>query len=266
LLVVGSRDYSGAAALAGNGAMRSGAGLVPVATTRSAQAAIAEKTLEEVITRGLAETPDGRLAPEAFTAIAELTGKAQAIGIGCGLGVGDNRGRIRELVLDRKVPAVIDADGLNALAPFDIYGSIGPDLVLTPHEGEFRRLLGAGECLYEDRVACVREFAIKYGVIVMLKGERVLIGDPSGRVVINPTGNSGLGKAGNGDNLTGFVTGCVAQAAAFGVPVFETVVAAVFIAGRAADIARERFGERVMLASDVRECLSAAFAEIEHDD
>ena len=104
-----------------------------------------------------------------------------------------------------------------------------------------------------------RDFAVKNRVILVLKGERVLIGEPGGKVVVNPTGNSGLGKAGNGDTLLGILTGFVAQAAAMEIDIFETVIAAVYIAGLAGDIAEERFGKRVMTASDTRECLTEAF-------
>ena len=86
-----------------------------------------------------------------------------------------------------------------------------------------------------------------------------MIGEPGGKVVVNPTGNSGLGKAGNGDTLTGIITGFAAQAAAMNIDMFETVVAAVYVAGLAGDIAEEKFGKRVMTASDVRDCLVEAF-------
>jgi Predicted sugar kinase len=89
-----------------------------------------------------------------------------------------------------------------------------------------------------------------------------MIVDPSGCVVVNPTGNSGLGKAGNGDTLTGLIVGFVAQAAAIQIGIFETVVAAVYIAGVAGDIAEERYGKRVMTASDVRDCFHDALVTV----
>jgi NAD(P)H-hydrate epimerase len=89
-----------------------------------------------------------------------------------------------------------------------------------------------------------------------------LIAAPDGRVVVNPTGNSGLGKAGNGDTLVGIIVGFVAQAVQMKVDIFETVVAAIYIAGFAADIAEKKYGKRSMLASDVRECLQEAFETI----
>ncbi|MFZ1702273.1 MAG: ADP/ATP-dependent (S)-NAD(P)H-hydrate dehydratase, partial [Pyrinomonadaceae bacterium] len=132
--------------------------------------------------------------------------------------------------------------------------------ILTPHEGEFMRLLGTGDKdVIKDRVAAVRDFAEKHNVILLLKGERVLIGAPDGRVVVNPTGNSGLGKAGNGDTLTGIIAGFVAQAVRMEIDIIETVIAAVNIAGMAGDIAEKKYGKRVMTASDVRECLAEVF-------
>jgi hydroxyethylthiazole kinase-like uncharacterized protein yjeF len=136
-------------------------------------------------------------------------------------------------------------------------------LILTPHEGEFLRLLGTDDkAAIKDRVAAVRDYATANGVILVLKGERVLIGSPDGRVVVNPTGNSGLGKAGNGDTLAGILAGFIAQAVKFDIDIFETVVAAVYVAGMAGDVAEKKFGKRVMTASDVRECLVDVFAAL----
>jgi NAD(P)H-hydrate epimerase len=110
-----------------------------------------------------------------------------------------------------------------------------------------------------DRVGVVRSFATNHNVILVLKGERVLIAHPSGKVVINPTGNSGLGKAGNGDTLAGILAGFVAQASRANADIFDTVVAAVYIAGLAGDIAERKFGKRVMTASDTADALAECF-------
>ncbi len=266
LLIVGSKEYTGAAVLAGNAAMLSGVGLTTIATGESAQSAIAAKVLEEVITRGLPETKSGAIGENAREIVEKLTEKVDAVGIGCGLGAAEQETKdfVREVVEKRTTPIVIDADGLNALSPFDLNGSDALPIILTPHEGEFLRLLGTKDKeVLRDRVQAVRDFAVKHHVILVLKGERVLIGAPDGTVVINPTGNSGLGKAGNGDTLTGIITGFVAQAVRMKVDIFETVVAAVYISSQAGDIAAEKFGKRSMLASDVRECLGEAFKSIE---
>ncbi len=280
LLIVGSKEYTGAAVLAGNAAMLSGIGLTTIATSESAQKAIAAKVLEEVITRSLPETKNGAISSKAVEKIEKLIEKIDVVGIGCGLTSNEKTTKdfVREVIIKRKTPVVIDADALNALSPFDLQGSEDLPLVFTPHEGEFLRLLGTKDKdVIKDRVKAVRDFAEKYNVILVLKGERVLIGAPDGRVVVNPTGNSGLGKAGNGDTLTGIITGFIAQTMAvpkentFYTPaatpkiyeVFGAVIAAVYISSLAGDIAAEKFGKRSMLASDVRECLGEAMRQIQ---
>jgi NAD(P)H-hydrate repair Nnr-like enzyme with NAD(P)H-hydrate dehydratase domain len=115
-------------------------------------------------------------------------------------------------------------------------------------------------------VSAVRDFAVELGVILVLKGERVLVGGPDGRVVINPTGNSGLGKAGNGDTLTGVLAGFLAQAVQMKIDIFDAVVAGVYLSSLAGDIAAERFGKRVMTASDVRECMADVFSLFDGQD
>lgn len=267
VLVVGSKNYTGAAVLAGNAAMASGIGLVTIATSESAQNSISTRVLPEVMTSGVAEAENGAVSEDAFEQIKFLSKKADVLAIGSGLSSDEETTRklVRKVVENRKTPIVIDADGLNSLSPFEVKGSDELPLVLTPHEGEFLSLLGTDDkAAIKDRVGAVRDFAQEHQVILVLKGERTLIAEPSGEVVINPTGNSGLGKAGNGDNLTGIITGFIAQAVQAKVDIFETVVAAVYVAGLAGDIAAEKFGKRTMLASDVRECLNEAFAEIEN--
>ncbi|MDQ6787823.1 MAG: NAD(P)H-hydrate dehydratase, partial [Acidobacteriota bacterium] len=228
---------------------------------------ITSRMLPEVMTRSVAETENGAIAFEAAEEILEfIEGKIDAVAVGSGMSSSEESTRrfAREFVEKRKTPVIIDADGLNSLAPFDLQGSEDLPLILTPHEGEFLRLLGTTDKeAIKDRVKAARDFAEKHKVILVLKGERTLIAAPDGRVVINPTGNSGLGKAGNGDTLTGIICGFVAQAAQMKVDVFETVVAAVYLGGMAGDIAAERFRKRTMLATDVRECLGEAFRKLE---
>lgn len=265
LLVVGSNSYPGAAVLAGNAAIQTGVGLVTVATSESALESVASRVLPEVMVKGVPETESGAVSLKAFEIIEKLSEKADVLAIGSGLDSEDSSTRklVRKVIEKRKTPVVIDADGLNSLSPFDLMDLDGFPLILTPHEGEFLRLLGTSDKqAIDDRIGSVRGFSQKYNVIVVLKGERTLIGEPNGRVVINLTGNSGLGKAGNGDNLTGIITGFVAQAIQAEADIFESVVAAIYIAGLAADIAEEKFGKRVMLASDVRDCLVEAFREV----
>lgn len=261
LLIAGSEGYSGAAVLAANSTIRSGIGLVTLACPADAKVEIASRLLPEVILTTI-DSPD----------FAEISSKTDAIAVGCGLSATDPEIEklVRHIVEPRTKPVIVDAGALwffNPPAGIPVASGDQPPLIITPHEGEFMRLLGTDDkSAIKDRVSIVREFSQKNNVILVLKGERVLIGEPGGKVVVNPTGNSGLGKAGNGDTLTGILAGFVTQAAAMNIDTFETVVAAVYVAGLAGDIAEKKYGKRVMTASDVRECLTEAFASIENAD
>jgi len=271
LVVAGSSDYSGAAVLCANAAMRSGVGLVTMCVPATVKSEIASRVLPEVIVKAMAEN-DGEVSNDAFAEMSDTFQKADAIAVGCGLSANDKGvGKlVREIVENRKAPVIVDASALAFMpdillkpAPSKGDARTSPELILTPHDGEFLRLLGTDEKeAIQDRVAAVRHFATKNNVILVLKGERVLIGAPNGRVVVNPTGNSGLGKAGNGDTLAGMLAGFTAQASKMTIDIFETTVAAVYVAGMAGDIAEKKFGKRVMTASDVREFLADAFLEL----
>lgn len=266
LVIAGSRGYTGAAVLCGDAAMRAGAGLVTIATPASAQSSVAASAMPEVMTTALAETDRGAVSDDAIEHAMQLTSKATVLAIGPGLSSSDERTRrfVYSVVKQRTAPVVIDADGLNCLAPWpaELNGSEQTPLVLTPHPGEMLRLLGSGDkSLLEDRVNVSREFAVRHKLILVLKGSRSLIAAPDGRVFINPTGNPGLGTAGAGDTLTGLIASFLAQSAArffdeadalFG------VIAAVYVGGLAGDLAAREVGMRTMVASDIRERFSAA--------
>lgn len=270
LIVAGSRGFTGAAALCGNAAMRAGAGLVTVATSASAQAAVASQVMPEVMTTALAETDRGAVSDDAFDYFSKFSEKADVIAVGPGLSSEDERTRTfaRRIVQQRRTPIVVDADGLNCLSPWpeELRGSDELPIILTPHPGEMRRLMGAHDrSALDDRVAAARQFATAHHVIVMLKGGRSLVAAPDGRVFLNATGNAGLGTAGAGDTLTGVITGFVAQTIAYRpaagaerVTVLDSVVAALYVSGLAGDLAAREVGMRCMVASDIREHLSAA--------
>jgi NAD(P)H-hydrate epimerase len=266
LIAAGSRGYSGAAALCGNAAMRSGAGLVTVATPSSAQALVTMRAMPEVMTTELAETDRGAVSDEAADHFLSLATKATVIAIGPGLTADDERTRrfVRQTVERRSRPCVIDADGLNSLAPWpaDLHGSESKPLILTPHPGEMLRLLGADHRdALNDRVAVAREFATSHKLILVLKGSRPIVAAPDGRVFINPTGNAGLGTAGSGDTLTGLISGFLAQSYATlhdDADPLAATVAALYIGGLAGDLAAAELGMRTMVASDIREHFSHA--------
>jgi NAD(P)H-hydrate epimerase len=261
LIAAGSRGYSGAAALCGSAAMRAGAGLVTIATPASAQSSVAMTTMPEVITTALAETDRGAVSDEAAEYFLRLSQKADVIAVGPGLASDDERTRtfVRSVVERRTKPCVLDADGLNSLAPWpdEIKGSAQLPLVLTPHPGEMLRLLGTEDkSALDDRVAVAREFATSRQVILVLKGSQPLVAAPDGRVFINPTGNAGLGTAGAGDTLTGLTSAFLAQSFATlrdTADPLRATVAALYVGGLAGDFAAKKLGLRTMVASDIRD-------------
>lgn len=257
LCIAGSSGYEGAAVLSANAAMMSGAGIVTLLTHESARIPIASRVMPEVMVRGFEN--DGAMD----VLIGDSCAVADAVLAGCGIGVTEsNREMLKTLIEKASSPIVVDADAISLLSPLSIETANGKSMILTPHEGEFKRLFGYEAGTGEDRIENVRELSKKHRVILVLKGESVLIGLPNGHVVINPTGNSALGKAGNGDNLAGLIAGFVAQSNACGGDIDEAVIAAVYTAGLAGDIASERLGDRVVVASDVRDSLSEAFKQI----
>jgi ADP-dependent NAD(P)H-hydrate dehydratase / NAD(P)H-hydrate epimerase len=259
LIIAGSENYSGAAVLAANACFASGCGMVSVAVPTQILPIVATKTSDEIIVK----------------TIDNIEFNVDVVGIGCGLSNDETTHKfIRETVENRKIPMVLDAEALNALSPFSLQGSDEFPLILTPHIGEFKRLLGRE--IGEDKIIEAREFAIKHHVILVLKGERSIIAKPDGTVVINPTGNAGISRAGAGDTLTGIITGFLAQALAVKQLfledldtnldiAFNTVISALYIGGLAGEIAAEKFSERLMTATDVRNCLQEAIEKVNNE-
>ncbi len=261
LIIAGSENYSGAAVLSANACFSAGAGMVTVAVPKQIHQIVAAKTLDEIIVKPIEN-------------IDVSTEKVSLVAIGCGMANdGLTQEFIRQTVKNRKTPMVLDAEALNALSPFELQGSDKLPLVLTPHIGEFTRLLGRE--IGEDKITEVRNFAVKHNVILVLKGERSLIAKPDGTVVINPTGTAGISRAGAGDTLTGIITSFIAQTIELRLKedyqefdnsklemVFNATVSAVYIAGWAGEIAAEKYSERLMTATDVRKCLKEAIEKI----
>lgn len=257
LLVAGMRGRTGAAALAAGSVLRSGAGLVTVATPSSALPLLVAQADNEVMTFPLPETAAGGIGMAGLAALAELAASRDVLAIGPGISSGEEETRrlVRALVETHSGPLVIDADGLNSLAPWpvDLQGSAASPIVITPHPGEMARLMGVSiATIQADRIASARELARRNSLIVVLKGARTIIAEPTGRVFINPTGNEGMATAGAGDVLTGLLAGLLAQRPE---PAIEAVIAGVWLHGQAGDLAAARLGKRFMLASDIRDYL-----------
>ncbi len=267
LLIAGSRGKTGAAALSSESILRAGAGLVTVATARSAQSLLVTQARTEVMTEALDETDDGAISHSALDRALQLAQKRSVIAIGPGLSSSDESTRafVREMVERRTAPMVIDADGLNALAPWpeDLKGSDEAPIIITPHPGEMARLTGKTNAeIVADRINVAREFATKHHIITILKGSRTIIASPNGEVYVNPTGNAGMATAGSGDVLTGLVAGLLAQRPP---EPLEATIAAVYLHGLAGDLAANKLGMRSLVASDIIANLSEAMLQVGGD-
>jgi NAD(P)H-hydrate epimerase len=262
LLVAGSGGKPGAACLAAEAALRAGVGLVTVGTVANAQTVIVSQ-LAEAMTERLGETEEGTVSEAALERALALMSERDVVGLGPGMTTHESTRRfVLEFVRQRNRPTLIDADGLNCLSPWpdDITGDEAP-LILTPHPGEMARLAEmSNQDVLNNRVEVARSFAVKHKLILVLKGNRSLIAAPDGQVYINPTGNPGLATAGSGDVLTGIIAGFLAQRSE---PPLESVIAAVYLHGLAADLAAAAVGMRSMIASDVTRHLGQAINQIE---
>ncbi len=263
LIIAGSAGKSGAAALAGKAALRSGAGLVTVATSAGAQPLVAQ-SLPELMTIPLTETQSGAIDFTAFDYGAMDTAVHGKSVIAMGPGLSQEQSTqdfVRRVVKEYRAPMVIDADGLNAFVEhLDLLDGRERVLVLTPHPGEFARLIrSSAPVIQSARRDFAREFSSRHHVILVLKGFRTLVATPDGEVQVCPTGNPGMAKGGSGDVLTGMIAAFLSQFSA--APPDRAVAAAVFLHGRAGDYARDRFGEIAMLPGDLIECLPQVFAD-----
>jgi NAD(P)H-hydrate epimerase len=264
LLIAGSRGKTGAAALSSESVLRAGAGLVTVATAHSAQSLLVTQARTEVMTEALDETSDGAISHSALDRALDLAQKRSVIAVGPGLSSSDESTRafVREMVERRTTPMVIDADGLNALAPWpeDLKGSDDAPIIITPHPGEMARLTGRTNAeIAADRIIIAREFATRHHIVTVLKGSRTIIAAPDGEVYINPTGNAGMATAGSGDVLTGLVAGLIAQRPS---EPLEATIAAVYLHGLAGDLAANKLGMRSLIASDIIAYLSEAMLQV----
>ena len=264
LIVAGSRGKTGAACLAGAAALRAGAGLVTVATAESSQYVVASHLIVECMTEPLLETASGTIARDASEKVLELMLDRDVLAIGPGIGSSDESTRsfVRVAAAKRSKPMVIDADGLNSLAPWvsSMRGGTELPLILTPHPGEMSRLVGRPiAAVLRNRVELAREFATQHGLIVVLKGSRTLIAAPDGEVYINPTGNAGMATGGAGDVLTGLIAGLLAQKKD---DPLGAAIAGVYLHGQAGDIASAHAGTRAMVASDITSHLGEAFIAV----
>jgi len=259
MVVAGSPGKAGAAIMAARGALRTGAGLVSVATPNNL-VPIIQAQIAEAMCLPSAESIEGTLGIGSEEELLKAMGTKSACVIGPGLSTHYETVRaVRNLIKRLTIPAVIDADGLNALAGFtDILKKVKAPVVLTPHPGEMGRLMGIStDDIQKDRVDVASEFARKYNVTVVLKGAATVVATPHGWVFINSTGNPGMASGGTGDVLSGMIGSFLAQ----GYSASQAACLGVYLHGLAGDLAAREKGEIAMIAGDLIDKIPQALKE-----
>ncbi len=264
LIAAGSRNMSGAAALNVLGVLRSGAGLVKLASIPCVAdrvgSGIYEVTFEEL------EEKDGHISKDSIHKLLCAAQDSSVFAIGSGLTCCDDTKAIVRAAVnfcgEKNIPLIIDADGLNCIAgSIDIIRNAKCRAVLTPHPGELARLLELTLSeVTADRLSAAARLARETGAVVIAKGVPTYIISPDKRVCASYTGNGGLSRGGSGDVLTGVVTGICAMNK--GERIFECACSAAYIFGLAADIAAEKLSKSGMLPSDAAAQLPFAFKKI----
>ena len=244
LLLCGSVGYTGAAYLAAMGALRSGAGLVYLGVPESIYAIEATKLNEAIVF----PLPDekGMLCRKALPKIMELLPKMDAVLIGCGLGQSQGTLEALSAVMEyAECPVVVDADGINLLSKHkDLLRGRKAATVLTPHDGEFARIMG--DKPGEDRTKSAIDAARELNCVMLLKGHETRISD--GEVCYrNTTGNPGMAVGGSGDLLAGIIVSLIGQ----GLPAAKAAAAAAWLHGAAGDRCAEELGQYGMLPTDM---------------
>ncbi len=247
LVVAGSRGKSGAAALSGLAALRSGAGLVTVATRADALDGVLRHAPELM---GVELPAEGALGLRDLNALLEVAEGKDAVVIGPGIARDDDTHTLLGALLEELTcPCVLDADALNSIAGhLELIERAKSELVLTPHPGEMARLLGVTSAeVQRDRVNLARTFARQHQIVLVLKGARSLIARDDGTVFVNPTGNPGMATGGSGDVLSGLLGALLAQ----GLTPPDAAITGVWAHGLAGDLLREKRGELGLIASDL---------------
>ena len=256
LVVAGSRGMSGAAVLCGSGALRGGAGLVRVAVPQGILPIVAAGN-PCYLTSPLPDDPQGLLSAEAVAETLTLAQANQVVALGPGLG---QSAAVRDLVAavirQAAAPLVLDADGLNAVGrQTNSFRQRPAPLIVTPHPGEFARLLGTDVATVQaNRQELAGQFAAAHGVVLVLKGHKTVVTDGR-RIYVNATGNAGMATGGTGDVLTGLIAAVLGQ----GLEPFEAAQLGVHLHGLAGDLARDELGEAGLIASDLLSYLPRAF-------
>ncbi len=248
MIAAGSKGMTGSATLAAMAALRTGCGMVHMATPASATSVLSIKLTEPVI-HPLPETPEGTLAEEGAEAARELSNRMQAALVGPGLSHNESTTRFcRALVGSLSIPAVLDADGLNAYrGRAQELRDRTCDLIVTPHAGEWQRLFDPAPEMITDKIELLTTIAREYKMNIVFKGNPTVVATDDGVSYIIPIGNTGMASAGSGDVLSGILVSLLAQ----GCGLRTAAVAGPFLQGLAGERASRELTEYGVVASDI---------------
>lgn len=243
LLIAGSTGKTGAALLASEACMRSGVGLLTTHLPKTAMLPLQVYLPEAMISVDKSD--------DCFSQVPDLQ-PYNAIGVGPGLGKApETMTALKILIQESKAPMVFDADALNILAENKTWLAFLPArTIITPHPKEFERLFGKTDSR-EQAIELQREMAMRYKIIIVLKGANTTTMLPDGRCFVNTTGNPGMATGGSGDVLTGIILSLLAQRYTSE----EAAIIGVFMHGRAGDAAAAKLGMEAMIAGDITKYL-----------
>jgi NAD(P)H-hydrate epimerase len=256
LVVAGSRGMTGAAILCASAALRGGSGLVKAAVPADVLPVVAAGS-PCYMTVPLPHDEEGRLSAAAAPELVSLADGHDVLAVGPGLGRAPGVSEVILRMLEKtRIPMVLDADGLNAMqGQIDRLKARSAPLILTPHPGEFARLLGCDvPTVQAARQELARGFALDHQLVLVLKGQATIVTDGR-RLYVNDTGNPGMATGGTGDVLTGLIAALLGQ----GLEPFASAQLGVHLHGLAGDLARDALGEPSLIASDLLLYLPAAF-------
>ena len=263
-VVAGSKGLTGAAAMCAISALRAGAGAVLLGVPEAVYPTMAKK-LTEVMVMPLPSTHEGTLSAESFEVLRPKLSWADVVAVGPGLSQHvQTKSVILKILKEHEGRLLIDADGLTTVASVgtSIVKKSKAEVILTPHSGEFGRLMKLTSAeVDKNRVELPRRLAKQLNATVVLKGAPTVTATPRGEVYINATGNPGMATIGSGDVLSGIIAALWSQGCALDVAAY----AGVYLHGLAGDLAKDRLGERSLIAGDLITYLPAAFSIVEQE-
>ena len=265
LLICGSKNMVGCCALATEGALRSGAGLVTLAFPDCLYTALTSRLTENLFLP-LSTNKDGFISSDSVKTLLSACENSDVIMVGCGLGTSESiKELVKALVTENEKPLIMDADALNCLSEFnDVLLNKKCEILLTPHPGEMSRLCGLSVAdIEENRGEIIVDFCKNYKVNVLLKGHETLIcNSTADSLYINKTGNTGLSKGGAGDLLSGIIAGLTPSMKG---NLYDSAVLGAFVHGMSADLLKNEMSEYSILPSDCAKVLGKVYSRIENE-